>query len=468
VPAVARLVFPFRRLAIWLSVLLLAVAALAVGLTALLVIPSLNDNLVKDRVTEVQKSATPIIQQLGSQATSRIEGLTGSQVAVLELSPVTHELALVDGHMTGPLVDPLIQEAITTGKTQLGQVRVDNRYAAELVVPAQTQEGTPVFVVVASPLNDVSRTVSTVKREVFLAVGIALPVAWIVGLLAAFALSQRIRRLERASGRIAAGNLTTPVVDEGRDEIHELAVAFDHMRLELDRTDRARRTFIANASHELRTPLFALAGFLELLDEEDDPASRHEFVQTMRAQTERLTRLATDLLDLSRLDSGRVEFAAEEVDLRDIAGELASAFAPMAAEREATLVAANESAVAVADEARVAQIGRALVANALRHNPPGVRVAIAPGANGAPGSVSLLVRDDGPHIEPEVIDKLFERFYRGPSSAEGSGLGLAIARELAVRMGGTLTFEQDSSVEGKAFRLTLPAAAQPAVTMLGA
>ncbi len=458
-----RMVFPFRRLAIWLSVLLLAVAGLAVGLTALLVIPSLNDNLVRDRINEVRRSAGPILTQFPSEnlntTVSRVEGLTGFQVAVLE--PVTGGYVVLDGHIPGTLDDALLQAAHRTGRPQTGEVRVDGRYAAELVVPRQ--DG---LLVVTSPLNDVSRTVSTVKHDVFLAVAIALPVAWIVGLLAAVALSQRIRRLERAARRIAAGNLATPVYDEGRDEIHELAQAFDHMRLELERTDRARRAFIANASHELRTPLFALAGFLELLDEDDDPASRREFVRTMRAQVSRLTRLATDLLDLSRLDSGRVELLRQEVDLGGIAGELASAFAPVAHERDAVLIAEDGEVIAVADEARVAQIGRALVANALRHNPPGVEVVI--GVTAERGAVSLLVRDDGPQLDQVVADRLFERFFRGPASAEGSGLGLAIARELAIRMGGTLTLEQDDGTPGKTFRLRLPAAETPAVTMLGA
>jgi signal transduction histidine kinase len=468
-PSTPRIVFPFRRLAIWLSVLLLAVASLAVGLTALLVIPSLNHNLVQDRISDVNKSARAIANQFnGDESTTRqeelattLEQLTGFQVAIAE--NVSGNLVPFAGHVSGPLDDSLLRAALQTRNAQLGEVRVDGRYAAELAVP--TSDGHYVLIV-ASPLNDVSRTVSTVKHEVFLAVAIALPVAWVVGLLAAFALSQRIRRLERAARRIAAGNLATPVVDEGRDEIHELAVAFDQMRVELDRTDRARRAFIANASHELRTPLFAIAGFLELLDEEDDPASRHEFVSTMRAQVDRLTRLTTDLLDLSRLDSGSVELVRGEVDLGDIAGELASAFVPVAAEREATIIAGNPPVVAIADEARVAQIGRALVANALRHNPPGVEVVISAGVDES--GAYLLVHDDGPPIDENVADRLFERFFRGPASAEGSGLGLAIARELALRMEGALEFEQDPDVPGKAFRLTLPAAERPAVTMLGA
>src|SRR5439155_1753100 len=122
---------------------------------------------------------------------------------------------------------------------------------------------------------------------------------------AATAFARRIRRLERAAERIAAGDFSEPVVDRGRDELAQLAAGFDRMRLQLAQLDDARRAFIANASHELRTPIFSLGGFLELLRDEDlDEATRREFLGTMAEQVERLSRLATDLLDLSRLDAG--------------------------------------------------------------------------------------------------------------------------------------------------------------------
>ena len=175
------------------------------------------------------------------------------------------------------------------------------------------------------------------QRDVLIAVPIALPASWLVGLLAAFALAARIRRLERATRRIAAGNLATPVTDDGRDEIHELARAFDDMRRRLERTDRSRREFIANASHELRTPLFALGGFLELLEDEEDPVARREFVATMRGQVSRLTRLATDLLDLSRLDAGGVQVAHDEVDIAGVAALTAQDFAANAEQRGSTV-----------------------------------------------------------------------------------------------------------------------------------
>ena len=211
------------------------------------------------------------------------------------------------------------------------------------------------------------------------------------------------------------------------------------MRLRLERTDRARREFIANASHELRTPLFTLGGFLELLEDEGiDPETRQEFLGTMRDQVARLTRLATDLLDLSRLDAGGVALEREAVDLGEVAATLAADFAPVGERRSSTVTSlAFEPAVhALADEGRVLQIGRALVDNALRHNPPGTHIEVESAAGS--GIATLVVRDDGPPIPEAVAPRLFERFYRGPGGGEGSGLGLAIAQELAQRMGGRL------------------------------
>jgi signal transduction histidine kinase len=474
-PSVAAIIFPFRRLAMWLSVLVLAVAALALGITALLVVPSLRDNLVNARVGEIDRSAKANIglfldsRILPSDAVTAYEQLTGNRVVVLATLNDRGDFLQVAGSVPNVTSDPLAREARTKGPESRA-VRAGKRFAAEAAIPigpTSTTNSRQNVVLFMSSLNDVDRTVDTVQRDVLIAVAIALPASWLVGLLAAFALASRIRRLERATRRIAAGNLATPVTDDGRDEIHELARAFDDMRRRLERTDRARREFIANASHELRTPLFALGGFLELLEDEEDPVARREFVATMHGQVSRLTRLATDLLDLSRLDAGGVLVARDEVDIAGVAALTAQDFAAAAEQRRSFVTATGStSAVAIADEARVAQIARVLVDNALRHNPPGVEVTLT--VREADGTVELVVADDGPQIDPSSAERLFDRFFRGPGGGEGSGLGLAIANELARRMDGELVLVQRDGRAGKAFRLTLPGALQPAPTMLGA
>jgi signal transduction histidine kinase len=268
---------------------------------------------------------------------------------------------------------------------------------------------------------------------------IALAAALVVGYAAAALFARRIRRLERAAHRIAAGDFSEPVVDRGGDELGQLAAAFDDMRQRLAQLEHARREFIANASHELRTPLFSLGGFLEIMnDEELDPATQAEFMATMREQVARLPKLATDLLDLSRLDAGRMTVEHEHVDLAALAEVLADEFRGVALSTGHELAVENGvESRAVGDEERALQIGRILLENAMIHTPPGTAVRIT--ATQQNGNALLTVEDEGPGIPAEHSGHVFERFYRLEGSvASGSGLGLAIARELAELMGGTL------------------------------
>jgi signal transduction histidine kinase len=237
------------------------------------------------------------------------------------------------------------------------------------------------------------------------------------------------------------------------------------MQRRLAELDIARKQFIANASHELRTPIFSLGGFVELLEEEDpSPAERDEFVRTMRQQIERLTKLTTDLLDLSQLDAGAMVMSPGSVDLGDLAREAAREFGPRAEAHGSRLQlrTAERPVIALADRERVRQIIRILLDNALTHTPEGTEVSVTANSSSR-RRAELIVSDQGPGIPQRVQGRIFERFYTGDSSG-GSGLGLAIATELAQRMDGRITIS--SSRRFTAFTLELPqarpiAAAQP-------
>src|SRR5439155_23284644 len=179
----------------------------------------------------------------------------------------------------------------------------------------------------AAPIRAPLRNVHAVQRRLAQAGLPALLLALGVGYGGAVLFARRIRRLEAAAERIASGRFDQPVVDRSPDELGQLARAFDRMRLRLAQLERARREFIGNASHELRTPLFSLRGFIELLtDEELDEATRAEFLETMREQVDRLQRLAEDLLDLTRLDAGRMHIERGELDLSELARDLYDEF----------------------------------------------------------------------------------------------------------------------------------------------
>jgi signal transduction histidine kinase len=268
--------------------------------------------------------------------------------------------------------------------------------------------------------------------------------------------ARRVRRLEVAARRVAAGRSFAPLPIDSEDELGQLTRTFNEMQEQLARTERARREFVANASHELRTPIFSLGGFAELLQDEDlDEATRDRFLASMREQIDRLQRLSADLLDLSRLDAGALTIHPRQVDLSEVAGTVVSEFIPAAAAKGAALEIdlPDGDLEAWCDPDRVAQIVRILLDNALRHNPEGTRIVLSALRRG--GEVELAIADSGPALGPAVAERVFERFYTA-DAASGSGLGLAIAQELARRMDGRL--ELLSRREHKAFTLVLPVA----------
>src|SRR5439155_22746491 len=222
---------------------------------------------------------------------------------------------------------------------------------------------TPSFVVlVSNSIEDSLGSVALVKHRLLISALIALIAALALGYAGARIFARRIRRHERAAERIASGKFDEPVEDSSPDELGELARAFERMRQRLAGLEHARREFIANASHELRTPLFSLGGHLELLlDEELDDATREEFLIRMREQVERLTKLAGELLDLSRLDAGRLRVEREPVDLARVAELLVEEFEAVAQGTGHTLEhRLDGNAIGLGDQQRVLQVGRAL------------------------------------------------------------------------------------------------------------
>jgi signal transduction histidine kinase len=457
----------FRSVGTRLSLALLLVVAIALGVVYLAVVPSLETRLVNARIEELRNDA----HRLGPQAHKSqydLQGFVGTQAR--DIGARVMAFAVAPGPSVGGPVaesnegqnsedvvnDPIATRAASTGRLQRGTVSQGDQRWAEAAVPFSGING-PMVLLLRDTLTSQHRSVDLVQRRVLLSAGVALLIALALGYGGAWVFARRIRRLERAADRIAGGHFDEPVRDSGGDELGDLALAFDRMRVRLAQLDDARRAFVANASHELRTPLFSLAGFLELMDDEElDEPTKQEFLDQMRQQVTRLTKLASDLLDLSRMDAGRLSVDHDAVDLAALGEEVVEEFGP-AARAGAHELELEElgGAVATADELRVLQIGRILVENALLHTPAGTAVRVR--ALQRQGSAVLEVEDEGPGIPPGQRDQLFERFYRlDGTRASGSGLGLAIAKELAELMNGRITV--DSEPGRTVFALVLPSA----------
>ena len=327
------------------------------------------------------------------------------------------------------------------------------RVVAYPLIQDEEVVGVAVF---ADTLDEVEGNVDLIRRQILLSGGIALVVALLAGYLVARALSQRVGRLEQAARKVAAGDFSNPIRADSDDELGQLAAAFDDMQNQLARLDRARKQFIASASHELRTPIFSLGGFLELLADEDlDEETRRQFLDQLRGQVDRMRKLATELLDLSRLEAGALELRTEPTDVGQLAREVAGEFTP-AAQRHDSAVAARPRPMSrsssTATRSGVAQVLRILLDNAIVHTPAGTGVRVSAARRN--GHVRLEVSDLGLGIKRQNMPHIFEPFFTSNEEAQGAGLGLAIARELAERMQGQLTVR---SVPGSTtFSLVLP------------
>ncbi len=453
-----------------LALALLAIVAGALAAAYLIVVPTLRDNLVDAKLQQLEADAvgyatnTPSNSLLWEGYADDTAYLLDGRVVIYTVftpEPLTLAVRADSRHASSRDVESdevAARAALTLAKTS-GTVIRGGQSFAEVAFPLGAQG--PIFLTSAS-LEDQESTVAVVKRRFLIAAGAASLIALLLGLAVAGMHARRIRRLERGAERIADGRFDEPVVDRGNDELGQLARGFERMRVQLAQLDTARKEFIANASHELRTPLFSLGGFLELMTDEDlDEETRTEFLATMREQVDRLTKLATDLLDLSRVDAGRLRVERERIDLGETVRVLVDELRGLASTRDHPLaLEVDGEVVAVGDEERVLQIGRALAGNALVHTPPGTRVVLRVGYEG--DRAVLVVTDDGPGIAPEHAEHVFDRFYRVDGGvASGSGLGLAIARELADLMGGNVTL--DSRPGRTVFSLELAAASERAV-----
>jgi signal transduction histidine kinase len=317
--------------------------------------------------------------------------------------------------------------------------------------------------VVQRSLTEVTTTVRLVRNALFTAAGVGLAVAIGLGLALSSTLTRRLALLQRGALRITAEGADAPApVDRGRDEVGDLARAIGRMQEELRRQESARRSFVSTASHELRTPLTMLQGTMELLEEDlrdgRDLDDAQEQVAGARRELRRLAVLASELLDLSRLDAA-VQLRSEPVELTEITRAVAAEFALRAAERDVALDVADSSGPcwAHADPAACARVVRILIDNALRYAPPGEPIELS--TIRTQRSVIVRVADRGPGVAEDERERIFERFHRGKatSAESGFGLGLAIGRELAERMGGRLELEETAI--GACFVLTLPASA---------
>ncbi|MDO5737392.1 MAG: HAMP domain-containing sensor histidine kinase [Propionibacteriaceae bacterium] len=295
-------------------------------------------------------------------------------------------------------------------------------------------------------------------------IGVGLLVAAVGALLVSVVTTRRLGRwldaLSRGAARVSAGRYDQPVELAGSSpELERVAEAFNAMSAQIQTTEVRRRTLLTDVAHELRTPIAAIDVTLEAL-EDGVLVPDADTYATLRAQSARLARLASDIRDVSAAEEGRLRLHVETISIADVVEASAQQWGQAFDEKGVALRHDVGMDVDIqADRARIGQVLDNLVANALRHTPAGGHVEIRGSLTG--GRAVIAVIDDGEGIDPTALPHVMERFYRADpartrADGSGTGVGLAIAEAIVHAHGGTLVAFSGGPGRGATFSLSLP------------
>jgi signal transduction histidine kinase len=485
-----------------LTLAFVAVVAVTLGLVGLLVVNRLGAFFDQQQRDDLRSRADSVARYVIDVAESTSQVRAGrpvisidgeiDEVVALELSKDSQQRFIADrlaqadvqyrlGTLAGGSFVPATNGVFTAQHLAQPQLGQNEEPVVSDTVRQEYRAASVPYAVEVTLLNPFTYRAGAIQNVTGLLAIIGL-IALAVAVVVAAALTRRIatplRRLTEASRDLAEGDFArrvpSEVIDDGPIELSELGLQFNVMAerlqesIEIIRRDRDRsREFLADVSHELRTPIAALRTFNELLTEgaADDPAARAEFLETSRAQLERLDWLALNLLELSKLDSGLVLLDLRPEDLRASVEQAVEQSAAPARRRGVELeMDSHDAPIRIRhDPVRIGQVVTNLVGNAIKFTPRGgrVRVEVRPEAR---GSASITVSDTGIGIDPAELPRIFDRFFRGSRATEargsGSGLGLAIVRGIIEMHGGTVSVESRPGA-GTTFRVVLPQNPRP-------
>jgi signal transduction histidine kinase len=294
------------------------------------------------------------------------------------------------------------------------------------------------------------------------------------GLYLARSTAEPVRAVSTAATRLAEGDLSVRLPEQGPGEVGALTTAFnrmagrlEHGRAELEaqntklrESERRKSELVSIVSHELRTPLASVLGFTSLLlNRGIEPKDQRRYLEIIDAQGRRLSLLLNDFLDVEKLEEGELELAQELIEMGIVIGEQVQLFEGQSVNHRLDVVLPTEPLPVRGDPNRLAQVVGNLLSNAIKYSPDGGTVEVV--GEQDENLVRVSVRDHGLGIPDELQTRVFGKFFRGDAGASGipgSGLGLTISRSVVEAHGGRISFESASG-KGSVFWLELPIAA---------
>ncbi|HEX9822813.1 MAG TPA: HAMP domain-containing sensor histidine kinase [Actinomycetota bacterium] len=436
----------------------LAVSALVAGTTYYLAARYLWDQRVDDSTQQSISNVRFAVRYLSQPAE---EASLAELVDLLESRGTFEVIALKgeqwfasSGSMSPDLIPAHLADQVDDGRVAYVLVSDSRRIIFGSPIP-----GGDLVAYFFYSVADVDEALGLLWKVLLLVGAGAVILAAVVGIRVSRRVVHPVRRASEAARQVAEGLLETRLPVASRDEIGTLADSFNQMAAALETRIRNERRFVGDVSHELRTPLTTLRASTDYLLERADelPVSLRRATELLGADLDYLQRLVDDLLDISRVEAGRVEMSLEPINLADLTREVIARHARAGGDVRLVLEAAPPNLTTVADKQRLERVVGNLVDNAIVHG-AGADVTVRLGLDN--GGFLLSVEDRGPGIPPHARPRIFERFYKGDPArrrgdGRGSGLGLAIARENAHLHGGEILVESRPG-SGSRFTFKLP------------
>lgn len=437
----------------------------------------LMDNARRELVEQAGEMARDLAllfglaQQYPSLALANAQRVT--QLLRLEGKLINAVSAVVNerGEVTAPRPAPLLfPRSLDKGLLAQDQVKAQEtefpRMGKVLVVAVPLDLGDPESLynlVVAKRTGDLVTSASSALTRYLLIAGIsALVASVLLALYLSNYVSRPLQRLSRVAWELAQGELRSRMEVAGEDEISELCRYFNYMAERIDRSTRQQKEFVANVSHEIRTPLTSVEGFSQALLEGmvESEEDRKRYLEIICEECRRLKRVLSQLLALSRIDSGAWALRPVTLSPGPLLEDLTRKMRPLAEEKgiHLELQVSKSLRDVVVDGDALEMVLTNLLENALKFTPGGGTVVLSAETTTG-GWLRVQVRDNGPGIPPEDLERIFDRFFRVERSRAqeqgGSGLGLAICRELVLLMGGRIHVWSEPG-RGSAFVVEIP------------
>ena len=322
-------------------------------------------------------------------------------------------------------------DGILLGKETNPHTKVDILvYACVIGSPSHPQG----YLLLNTPLVPVSATVNILKRQLILITVILILLAFVISVIVSDRLARPIVQVTKEAEQLAHGRYDIRFTGGGYYEADKLADTLTYAGYEINRVDTMQRDLVANASHDLRTPLTMLKAYAEMIRDlsGDNPVKRAEHLQVIIEETDRLTALVNDILDLSKYENGKMALECSEFDMEQRLVEITERYRGLSAVSGYQFTLETDGAAPVCcDAGKIEQVICNLINNAMNYTGENKQIFIS--QTHTPEGIKIAVRDTGAGMDQETLSRIFDKYYRSSNyqrSVRGTGLGLSIVKAI--------------------------------------